>query len=273
MAANGATKADVSLTFSAVYRAEKADAPVVLPMPEVAATTSTSTAPVVQIDIPATSSGVEVEIPVADMTAGTVAIIVHSDGTEEIVKTSTIGENGVVLTLKSDATVKIVDNSKDFSDVPDGYALANSIDFVSARGLFEGNTVTTFNPHANTTVAQTMTVLARLSGEDFYGAGATKKGAEWGAEMGLDDGIADPSKPITREQMAVMMWKMAGSPKSGKPLTASDAGKVSANALAAMQWAVEKGIFKGNLDGTLNPTGNATRAHVAAFAERYVNAI
>jgi len=42
---------------------------------------------------------------------------------------------------------------------------------------------------------------------------------------------------------------------------------------AVMQWAVEMGIIKGNLDGTLNPHGHASRAHVAAFSERYVNAI
>jgi hypothetical protein len=165
-----------------------------------------------------------------------------------------------------------VDNSKDFHDVSDDYALSDSIDFVSARGLFEGKTETIFNPHEDTSVAQTLTVLARLDGEDFYGTGATTKGTEWGTEMGLHDG-ADANKPVTREGMAVMLWKMAGSPKSGKALTAADADKVSVDALEAMMWAVEQGIFKGHLDGTLNPTGNASRAHVAAFAARYVNAI
>ena len=150
--------------------------------------------------------------------------------------------------------------------------LAGSIDFVSARGLFEGNTESTFNPHADTTIAQTMTVLARLSGEDFYGAGSTTKGAEWATEKGLSDGT-DVSKAITREQMVVMMWKLAGMPESDQVLTASDVNDISADAITAMQWAVEMGILKGNLDGTLNPNGNASRAHVAAFTERYVNAL
>jgi hypothetical protein len=41
--------------------------------------------------------------------------------------------------------------------------------------------------------------------------------------------------------------------------------------MEALMWAVEVGIFKGNLDGSLNPAGNASRAHVAAFSARYVN--
>jgi hypothetical protein len=117
-----------------------------------------------------------------------------------------------------------------------------------------------------------MTVLARLSGEDFYGAGSTVKGAEWAAEKGLSDGT-DVNKAVTREQMVVMMWKLAGMPESDQPLTASDVNDISADALTAMQWAVEMGILKGNLDGTINPQGNASRAHVAAFTERYVNAL
>ena len=67
--------------------------------------------------------------------------------------------------------------------------------------------------------------------------------------------------------------KLAGKPESEYSLTASDVNAISADAVTAMQWAVEMGILKGNLDGTLNPNGNASRAHVAAFTERYVNAL
>lgn len=207
-----------------------------------------------------------------NVTPGTVVMVVDKNGNETILPLTTLSENGVVVTLEEDAVIKVVDSSKDFADVPNDYALADSIDFVSARGLFEGNTESTFNPHANTTVAQTMTVLARLSGENFYGADATQKGVDWATEMGLADGT-DVSKAITREQMVVMMWKLAGMPASGQVLTSSDVNEIAADALTAMQWAVEMGILKGNPDGTLNPNGNASRAHVAAFTERYVNAL
>ena len=263
------TEVSANVPAAAAKAAEKADEPVTLPI-EVEAADSNAEATEIQVNVP--STGATVEIPVENVTPGTVVVIVNADGTESIVPLTTLTEDGVVVTLEDDATIKVIENSKDFSDVPDDYALADSIDFVSARGLFEGNTETTFNPHADTTIAQTMTVLARLSGEDFYGAGATAKGAEWATEKGLSDGT-DVSKAITREQMVVMMWKLAGMPESDHPLTASDVNEISADALTAMQWAVEMGILKGNLDGTIDPNGNASRAHVAAFSERYVNAI
>ena len=257
----------VTVTAAAANAAAKKDEPVTLPV-EVEAAESAEEAVEISVNVP--KSGAKVEIPVENVTPGTVVIIVNADGTESVVPLTTLTEDGVVVTLEDDATIKVVDNSKDFVDVPDGYALADSIDFVSARGLFEGTTETTFTPHANTTIAQTMTVLARLSGEDFYGAGSTTKGAEWATEKGLSDGT-DVSKAITREQMVMMMWKLAGMPESDQVLTASDVNDISSDALTAMQWAVEMEILKGNLDGTLNPNGNASRAHVAAFAERYVN--
>ena len=261
------TEVSANVPAAAANAAAKKDEPVTL-LVEVEAAESTEEAVEISVNVP--KSGAKVEIPVENVTPGTVVIIVNADGTESVVPLTTLTENGVVVTLEDDATIKVVDNSKDFVDVPDGYALADSIDFVSARGLFEGTTETTFTPHANTTIAQTMTVLARLSGEDFYGAGSTTKGAEWATEKGLSDGT-DVSKAITREQMVMMMWKLAGMPESNQVLTASDVNDISADALTAMQWAVEMGILKGNLDGTLNPNGNASRAHVAAFAERYVN--
>jgi len=277
-AANGVTSITVkdkdgdivSVSASVPAAAAKEEGPVTIPV-SVPAVTDTDDAPAVKIDVP--SGGAAVEIPVEKVTPGTVVVIVNADGTEQVVPTTTLTKDGVVVTLAADTTIKVIDNSKDFTDVPDTYTLAGSIDFVSARGLFEGNTATTFNPHANTTVAQTMTVLARLSGENFYGAGATQKGAAWAAEKGLDDG-SDVGKPITREQMVVMMWKLAGSPVSEHEIGHhADGHLISEHAVMAMRWAVEMGILKGNLDRTLNPQGHASRAHVAAFAERYVNAI
>lgn len=56
------------------------------------------------------------EIPVSNANSGTVAVLVHPDGTEEVVKNSLPTENGIQLTVNGGATVKIVDNSKDFAD-------------------------------------------------------------------------------------------------------------------------------------------------------------
>ena len=54
----------------------------------------------------------KVEIPVRNVTPGTVVVVVHADGTEEIVRTSVVTKNGVALELTGSATVKVYDNSK-----------------------------------------------------------------------------------------------------------------------------------------------------------------
>jgi len=104
---------------------------------EVEATKNSSTAPVVKVELPRNSGETKVEIPVSNVTPGTVAVLVHPDGTEEILKNSVPTEDGIQLTVNGGATVKIVDNSKDFADTRDHWA-KDAIDFVSARGLVSG---------------------------------------------------------------------------------------------------------------------------------------
>ena len=76
----------------------------------------------------------------------TVVVIVAKDGTEQVVRTSSVSENGVVVKLESDATVKVVDMSRDFKDVhPVNHWATDAIDFVSARGIFNGTSSDTNN--------------------------------------------------------------------------------------------------------------------------------
>ncbi len=103
----------------------------------------------------------------------TVAILVEADGTEEVIKTSLTTENGVAVSLSDGDTVKIVDNSKDFTDVSGTYWGAEAVDFAASRELFSGTSATTFEPNAAMTRAMIVTVLARLDGVD------TTKGDTW----------------------------------------------------------------------------------------------
>jgi hypothetical protein len=162
-------------------------------------------------------------------------------------------------------TVKIIDNSKSFVDTP-AWA-ADSIAFVSSRELFNGTSADTFTPNSPTTRAQLMTVLARLDGQT---AQATSQGMAWAVEKGISDG-SNPGGSILRQQLAVMLYRYAGSPATDGSIAAfPDAGNVSDYANAAMKWAVDNGIIGGTTDGRLNPTGLATRAQVAAMVARYV---
>ena len=81
---------------------------------------------------------------------------------------------------------------------------------------------------------------------------------------GYGNGIFGPDDPITREQLAVILWRWAGSPKAdGKALDFTDAGQTSAWAKDALLWATENGIVNGKGGGILDPKGSASRAETA----------
>jgi uncharacterized repeat protein (TIGR02543 family) len=221
-----------------------------------------------EIDTPET---VTVEIPVENVSATTVVVLVNEDGTEEIVKTAKLTEDGLSLTVSGNATVKIVDNSKQFEDVNDGYWGETAIYFSAARELFNGTTVTTFSPEADTTRQMLVTVLARLDGEDTTSGNAYDIGMAWAVANNISDG-SNPTDTITREQLATMLWRYVGSPDSSlETLDFTDADEVSAYAETAMRWAVETGILTGKGNGILDPQGSATRAQVAQMLMKFIN--
>jgi hypothetical protein len=223
---------------------------------------STAAAPSIDISV---SGSTKVEIPVAGVTPGTVAVIVNPDGSESIARTSIVTEEGIALNIPENTTVKIIDNTKNFHDTP-AWA-ADAIAFVSSRELFNGTFTNIFTPNAPTTRAQLMTVLSRLDGND---PATLSQGITWAMSKGLSDGT-NPNGTISRQQLAVMLYRYAGQPTSSGSLSAySDSENVADYANAALTWAVENGIVTGTGDGKLNPTGVATRAEVATVIARYV---
>ena len=120
------------------------------------------------------------------------------------------------------------------------------------------------------TRAMLWTVLARMEGE------APADWAEargWAVEQGVSDGT-DPGAPVTREQLAVMLYRCAGSPSPEAAARAafSDGPAVSAWAEDAVQWASAQGILQGRTDGRLDPRGAVTRAEAAAMLQRQASA-
>lgn len=263
------TEMTVSVPSSVAASAAEAGETVTLPV-EVPAVSSSDAAPAVEISLPHSAGSVRVEIPVGTVTPGTVAVLVNADGTEEILKTSLPTEAGITLTLAGSATVKVMDNSLSFPDVHQAACWAQDpIDFVTSRQLFHGTSQTTFAPDAPTTRAQLMTVLARLDGAaDLAGGSSLQQGMAWAVENGLTDG-SNPSGAISRQQLAVVLYRYAGSPSAPYAHAFPDGHLVADYAADAMAWAVESGIINGRADGTLDPTGRATRAQVAAMVQRY----
>ena len=259
------TAAEAKVSSKAVEDAKKNGEAVKAPV-EVEASRNSNTAPTVKVELPKGTGETKVEIPVSNATPGTVAVLVHPDGTEEILKDSIPTEGGIRLTVNGGATVKIVDNSKDFIDTQDHWA-KGAIDFVSARGLVNGMTATSYAPNNSTTRAQLWTILARQNDADLTGGATWFENAQnWAKTKGISDG-ANPNAAINRAQMVTMLWRAAGQPVAGGAASFTDVSADSYYA-QAVSWAVENGITTGVGGGHFDPTATCTRAQIAAFLAR-----
>lgn len=270
---NGSTSVSVKLPETTITNAQGKT--ISLPMPALSVTSNRAAAPVVTMDLPDGASA-KVEIPVTNATTGTVAILVRANGTEEIVKTSVATQNGVVLTVSDGDTIKVVDNSKSFSDVSSTYWGADAVDFVTSRELFNGTSASTLSPNSAMDRAMIVTVLARFAGVDTS-TGSTwyEAGVQWAKSTGISDG-SDLTGSVTREQLATMLYRYAQSQGLGFTgtwafsLDYADADQVSEYAYEAMCWMTMNGIFDGVGDNMLDPAGTATRAQVATILMRFI---
>ena len=264
---NGQTTAETKVSEKAVEDAKKNGEAVKAPV-EVEATKNSSTAPVVKVELPGNSGETKVEIPVSNVKPGTVAVLVKADGTEEILKNSIPTEDGIQITVNGGATVKIVDNSKDFADTRDHWA-KDAIDFVSARGLVSGMSETTYAPDNATTRAQLWTILARQNDADLTGGNTWYENAQnWAKANGISDGTA-PEGTINRAQMVTMLYSAAGSPAVEGASAFTDISADSYYAKAAA-WAAKNGITAGVGNGRFEPNGTCTRGQIATFLYRYM---
>ena len=262
---NGQTEAKTALSNKAVEDAKKNGEAVKAPV-EVEASRNSNTAPTVKVELPKGAGETKVEIPVSNVKPGTVAVIVHPDGTEEILKDSIPTEDGIQLTVNGNATVKIVDNSKDFIDTRNHWA-REEIDFVSARELVNGVSDTIYAPNASATRAQLWTILARQNDADLSGgANWYEKAQLWSKDKGISDGT-EPNAAINRAQMVTMLWRTMGQPTATDKVSFADvpAGSYYAQAVA---WAVESGITAGVGGGRFDPSATCTRAQIATFLAR-----
>lgn len=268
--ASGRTEAAVQIPQELADEARKNGETIPLPIPETSIAQSYANAPAISVNTSGTQP-VRVEIPVKDPVPGAVAVLVRPDGAEEVVRNSLVTDTSLILTVPGGAVVRLVDNSKYFSDTTDHWA-QDAIDFVSARELFSGQGADRFAPDEPMTRAMLVTVLARLDGVDTSGGAVWyEKGTAWAVAQGISDG-SNLENQVTREQLVTMLYRYAGRPAAGsQELPFRDSDMVSGYAREAMCWAVENGILNGYDSTTLLPGGQATRAQVSAILMRYIN--
>ena len=259
---NGNTQTDVKVSDKALSDAKKSGEAVKIPT-GVKAGEDSNSAPVVKIDLPKNAGETKIEVPVDNVSSGTVAVIVHEDGTEEILSSSKLTEDGLEFTIDGSATIKVIDNSKTFVDTGDHWA-KGAIDFISARELVSGVGDKLFAPDLTATRAQLWTILARMNGETVTGGQTWYELPQlWAKKNGVSDGT-DPNGTITRAQLVTMLWRTAGSPTAGSETKFTDVPADSYYA-QAVAWAAANGITTGVGSGRFDPEAPCTRAQLATF--------
>ena len=223
------------------------------------------------VSVPKSVGSTRVDIPVSKPTGSMVAVIVHPDGTEEIVRGSVVTETGIALRAEGDVRLKIIDNAKSFNDMADHWA-KDAVEFASSRELFNGVGNDAFGPDRSMTRGMVSTVLARLAGADTAG-GETwyAKGTVWAVKNGISDGT-NPEQPVTREQLAAMLYRYAGSPAVSGELSFDDTTVISIWAYDAVRWCVDNGILNGVGGNRMTPQDLARRGQVAAMLMRFLQA-
>ena len=243
------------------------------------------------VTLPEDSTGPRL-VTIPDVKAGQLVVIVHSDGREEVIKKSVLENDRAKFLLDQSATVRVIDHARTFGDVDNSAWYSSAVDFVSGRELFSGIGRDAFAPDLALSRGMLAAVLYRLEEPDAQNAEALfsdvtggswyGQGVAWAAETGIVSGYGDgrfgPDDSITREQLAAMLFRYAQllnmSTGGRDSLTGfSDASSVSPWAQDAVAWAVDSGIISGLPDGTLAPTGTATRAEAAAMLQRFVSVL
>jgi hypothetical protein len=177
-----------------------------------------------------------------------------------------------------------------FTDVKENNWFYDYVLYVYRAGLMQGTAPGSFSPHAAMTRAMAVTVLHRMSRDngsyenifsDVPSGAWYEEAAAWAAVKGIAGGVGsgrfDPGTEITREQLAVMLYRYAkymdydvSVGEDTNILSYNDAFDISEYAYAALQWACGAGIIKGDNKGSLNPQGHATRAEIAAMLKRFI---
>ena len=227
------------------------------------------------------------EVIVTDPNGKPVEVAPNGDGTYTFVQPT--GKVTITVTFRQTASTSACprDESCPMAPFTDADRLAwyhDGVHYCVENGLMVGTSESTFEPNTAITRGMIVTILWRLEGspmvdgaldyddvtlEDWYG-----KAISWAdsadVAAGYGNGRFGPNDAITREQLAAMLWRYAGSPAAEGSLFAfTDGTQTSDWAQPAMVWAVDQGLIAGVGDQRLDPLGQATRAQAAAILMRF----
>lgn len=171
----------------------------------------------------------------------------------------------------------------EFTDVPAGSDYAEAVQWASDNGYIYGYGDGRFGVNDNVTRAQLATIFHRAAGTPAASGTSRFSDAEAGAYYinalswaetagliaGYPDGRFGVGDPVTRQQVATILWRWAGSPaaSAGNYL---DENAISAYAQTAVDWSRSNGIIDARSDGRFAPTDNATRGEIVSALYNYM---
>ena len=195
-----------------------------------------------------------------------------------------IGALALACAFSLNATAFAALDDTGYTDVDAGAWYADAVSYVTDNGLMGGTSSTAFSPEDAMTRAMLATVLYRAADtpavtgtDDFtdtadgtWYADAVLWASRQGLVTGYGDGTFGTDDPVSREQIAAILWRYAGSPQAQDAQAFSDESAISAYAADAVDWARANGIVNGKENNTFDPQGNATRAEVATILRNYL---
>ena len=202
------------------------------------------------------------DVTVTDRDGDTVRVTANRDGTYTFEQPR--GRVTIEVTFVPTGTATF------FTDVPESFWAYNEIKWAYDNGYVNGTSATTFSPNSSISRQQVWMILARLSGADPANMAEART---WAMENGISDGTT-PGNAVTRQQLVALLFRYATMMGYVNDQRADlsiypDASAVASYAVEPMQWSVANSIVAGTSDGTLNPTGTATRAQFAVILYRF----
>lgn len=170
-----------------------------------------------------------------------------------------------------------------FSDVDAGAWYAEAASYCRDNGLMSGTSSATFAPNRTMTRSMLAVVLYQLAGSPTvsgYDAFTDTAEGSWysdavlwasrqGVIGGYGGGLFGTDDPVTREQIAAILWRYDGSPEAESASAFADQSAIASYAMDAVDWAHANGIMNGKGENRFDPKGSATRAEVAVILMNY----
>ena len=172
-----------------------------------------------------------------------------------------------------------------FTDVRSSDWFSSAVSYVQERELMSGTSATRFSPNEPTTRAMLVTILYRAAGQpefstpvsfaDVADSAYYADAVAWASENGIVTGYSrtrfGSDDPVSREQIASILWRYAGSPEVGVAQEFADERQISSYAVDAVDWARQNGVISGRPGNRFDPKANATRAEVATILRNFLS--